>query len=122
MTLGRCSLSPEQRRELVGEATALAEDSDMVRRRRTVWDPGTVHVGQMNVHVYADRWADRSNQMRSLAEKAQCSTGAALEELDRITPMTARHGTSHERFEAYQLCRWLERSNEELAEEWNQGR
>jgi|GEM_PF-5226893 len=77
---------------------------------------------EKNVRGYAARLADRSGQMRLLAEKGHCSAGAALEELDQITPASARHGSPRERFEAYQLCRWIERSNEELAQEWQQKR
>lgn len=72
-----------------------------------------------NVRTYAGRLADRSDQMRSLAEKGHCSTSAALDELDQVTPASARHGTASERFEAYQLSRWIDRSNQELAEEWD---
>ena len=71
-----------------------------------------------NVRTYARMLADRSEQMRSLAEKGHCSTGAALDELDQVTPASASNGSLGSRFEAYQLSRWIERSNEELTEEW----
>ena len=47
MATGRCSLSPEQRRELVAEATGLAEDNDLSQQQRAKWEPGTTHPGQM---------------------------------------------------------------------------
>jgi len=47
MTIGRCSLPPRQRRELVDEATGLAEDNDLIEQRRADWEPGTTHPGQM---------------------------------------------------------------------------
>src|SRR5699024_8707284 len=47
MTTGRCSLPPEQRRELVAEATGLAEDNDLSQQQRGKWEPGTTHPGQM---------------------------------------------------------------------------
>lgn len=47
MVRGHCSLPPDQRREIVEEATALAEDNDRIQRRETTRDPGTVHPGQM---------------------------------------------------------------------------
>lgn len=71
-----------------------------------------------NVRTYARMLADRSEQMRSLAEKGHCSTSAALDELDQVTPASASNGSLGSRFEAYQLSRWIERSNEELTEEW----
>lgn len=47
MATGRCSLPPEQRRELVAEATSLAEDNDLIQQQRARWEPGTTHPGQM---------------------------------------------------------------------------
>lgn len=47
MVRGRCSLSPGQRSELVDEATGLAEDNDLIQRRRVAWEPGTTHPGKM---------------------------------------------------------------------------
>ncbi|APX31781.1 hypothetical protein BH708_02545 [Brachybacterium sp. P6-10-X1] len=47
MATGRCSLSPSQRRELITEATNLAEDNDLIQQRRADWEPGTTHPGQM---------------------------------------------------------------------------
>ncbi|MDN5687214.1 MAG: hypothetical protein L0G94_11155 [Brachybacterium sp.] len=73
-----------------------------------------------NVRVYAARWAEPSHQMRSLAENGYCSTSRAIKELDQVTPVSPHHGSPVERFEAYQLYRWIEASNEELAEEWSQ--
>lgn len=70
-----------------------------------------------NVRGYAARLADRSGQMRSLAASGHCSTSAALDELNDVIPASARHGSSRQRFEAYQLCRWIDRSNEERAQE-----
>lgn len=75
-----------------------------------------------NLRAYAARWAERSHQMRSLTEKGHCSTSRAIKELDQVTPISPHHGSPVERFEAYQLYRWIEASNEELAEEWGQER
>ncbi|HLR95013.1 MAG TPA: hypothetical protein VK053_10835 [Jiangellaceae bacterium] len=47
MATGRCSLPPEQRRELVAEATRLAEDNDLIQQGQAKWEPGTTHPGQM---------------------------------------------------------------------------
>lgn len=71
-----------------------------------------------NVRAYAARWAGDSGPLRSLAEKGHCSTSRALDELDSVTPTSARHGSTAERFEAYQLSRWIDRNNQELAEAW----
>lgn len=71
-----------------------------------------------NVRTYARMLADRSEQMRSLAEKGHCSTSAALDELDQVTSASADHGSLGSCFEAYLLSRWIERSNQELTEEW----
>src|SRR5699024_2173305 len=65
-----------------------------------------------NVRTYARRFADRSEQMRSLAEKGHCSTSTALDELDQVTSTSADHGSLGSRFEAYQLSRWIDRSNQ----------
>ncbi|APX31779.1 hypothetical protein BH708_02535 [Brachybacterium sp. P6-10-X1] len=46
-----------------------------------------------NVRTYARRLADRSDHMQSLAERGHCSTSAALDELDRVTPASANHGS-----------------------------
>src|SRR5699024_8721163 len=47
MATGRCSLPPEQRRELVAEATGLAEDNDLIQQGEAKWEQGTAHPGQM---------------------------------------------------------------------------
>ncbi|UQN30516.1 hypothetical protein [Brachybacterium kimchii] len=47
MAAGRSSLSPTQRRELLSEATALAEDNDLLQAGSAQWAPGTTHPGQM---------------------------------------------------------------------------
>src|SRR5699024_10977647 len=47
MTVGRSSIPPGQRRELVDEATGLAEDNDLIQQHRAKWEPGTMHPGQM---------------------------------------------------------------------------
>lgn len=73
---------------------------------------------EANVRTYARMLADRSDQMRLLAEKGHCSNSAALDELDQVTSASADHGSWGSRFEAYQLFRWIERSNQELTEEW----
>lgn len=75
---------------------------------------------EANVRVYAARWAESSHQMRSLAERGPCSTSAALHELDQLTPRSASQGSPVKRFEAYQLCRWIERSDEGLGDGWKQ--
>ncbi|MDN5687689.1 MAG: hypothetical protein L0G94_13605 [Brachybacterium sp.] len=75
-----------------------------------------------NVREYAARWAGSFDQMKSLAEKGRCSTSGALSELDQVTPGSASRGSPVERFEAYQMRRWVERSNEDLADAWDQER
>src|SRR5699024_2131716 len=47
MTTGRCSLPPQQRRELVAEATGLADNNDLIQQGQAKWEPGTTHPGQM---------------------------------------------------------------------------
>jgi|GEM_PF-4336921 len=47
MVRGHCSLSSVQRRELVEEATDLAEGNDRIQRREKRWGPVTVHPGRM---------------------------------------------------------------------------
>lgn len=47
MTAGRSQLTPDQRRELVEEATGLAQENDLIQRHGGNWDPSTTHPGQM---------------------------------------------------------------------------
>src|SRR5690625_798400 len=47
MVRGHCSLSSVQRRELVEEATDLAEGNDRIQRREKRWGPVTVHPGRI---------------------------------------------------------------------------
>lgn len=47
MAAGRSRLTSDQRRELIEEATVLAQENDLIQRHGGTWDPNTVHPGQM---------------------------------------------------------------------------
>src|SRR5699024_5076712 len=85
------------------------DDNDAVAFQQFADDAAVEMPTDENVREYAAHLAVRSDQMRSLGEKGHCSTGAALEELDQFTPASAHRGSMRDRFEAYQLCRWVER-------------
>lgn len=104
-------------RSLEGALTRADDVNHMVARQSFIDGSEVEMPTDANVRTYARMLADRSNQMRSLAEKGHCSTSAALDELDQVTSASANHGSLGERFEAYQLTRWIDRSNQELAEE-----
>ncbi|MFC5272948.1 hypothetical protein [Brachybacterium sacelli] len=70
--IGRCTLAPHQRRELVDEATELAHRNDQIQQREEPWEPGAPHPGglarlrlmQVMVGVkHADR-ADSADALR----------------------------------------------------------
>lgn len=105
-------------RSLEGALTRADDVNHMVARQAFIDGSEVEMPTDANVRTYARMLADRSNQMRSLAEKGHCSTSTAHDELDQVTPASTRQGSLGERFEAYQLTRWIDRSNQELAEEW----
>ncbi|WP_270407850.1 hypothetical protein [Brachybacterium paraconglomeratum] len=47
MAAGRSQLTSDQRRELIEEATVLAQENDLIQRHGGTWDPNTVNPGQM---------------------------------------------------------------------------
>lgn len=102
--------------EIESSRTHEDDSNDSAAYREFTTGGGVSMPTDANVRVYASRWADQSQQMKSLTAKGHCSTSRALEELDEITPASARHGTPVERFEAFQLLRWVERSNEQMAQ------
>src|SRR5699024_4304968 len=106
-------------RSLEGALTRADDVNHMIARQAFIDGVEVEMPTAANVRTYARMLADRSNQMRSLAEKGHCSTSTALDELDQVTSASADHGASGERFEAYQLSRWIDRSSQELAEEWS---
>lgn len=101
-----------------GQRTAVDLDNDIAASAQFRDEAEVEMPTDLNVLRYAGHLAESSDQMKRLSEYGHCSAGAALDELDKITPASARHGSDGERFESYQLCRWIERSNEELHEEW----
>src|SRR5699024_7164465 len=108
-------------RSLEGALTRADDVNHMVARQEFIDGAEVEMPTDANVRTYARMLAEHSDQMRSLAEKGHCSTSTALEELDQVALAPANHGASGERFEAFQLSRWIDRSNQELAEEWDLG-
>ena len=108
-------------RSLEGALTRADDVNHMVARQEFIDGAEVEMPTDANVRTYARMLAEHSDQMRSLAEKGHCSTSTALEELDQVALAPANHGASGEQFEAFQLSRWIDRSNQELAEEWDLG-